>query len=66
MRWLNPVLVIAMSLAFLAHFGLIAYYGSIQIQEPNKLILWSEIALLIVILIFGLISLIREWGNIGR
>jgi len=39
-----------MSLAFLIHFALVAYYGAVQIQEPNIFILIAEIAGLVAIL----------------
>ena len=48
-------IMIALALAFLVHFELIAWYKSILIREPNPFILLIEVAglLAIIILVFG-------------
>ena len=52
------VLVIAMSLAFLAHFILMAIYGSLLIQELNPVIWALEVTGLIVCIAFALSNLL--------
>lgn len=54
------VLVCALALAFLVHFIFIARYGRISIGEPNPFILWTEIAGLVVVLVFGVAGVIGE------
>lgn len=55
------VLIIGLGAAFLAHFILIAVYGNIQIQEPNPYILYSEIALMILVIAYGVYFTIRSF-----
>jgi len=45
--------IMGMSSAFLWHFSNILRYGQHVIQEPNIVILWSEIGLLIGVFLFG-------------
>ena len=52
------VLVIALSLAFLAHFALIIKQGTVLIQEPRSWVLWSEVTLLVGCLVYAVTALI--------
>ena len=56
---LAGLIIMGLGLAFLVHFALIAYYGSVRIQEPNALILWLEIAFLAAIFSYGCWYLIK-------
>ena len=52
-------LVIGMGIALLVHLSLVKKYGESRIVEPNSSILNAEIALLAVIILFGISQLIR-------
>jgi hypothetical protein len=49
----------AVTLALLVHFALIAYYGGVTIQEENPVVLWSEIVMLVAILVFAICQAIK-------
>ena len=55
--WLAHFGLIGMSVAFLVHFGMIAKEGQVTIQEPNKAILYSEIALISFFLLLGITNI---------
>ena len=60
--WTN-IIVIALSMAFLTHFILIAIHKTIVIQEPILIILALEIVMLLAFIgfaIFNIIKLRRE------
>ena len=60
-------IIIGESLAFLWFFSNILKFGSHFINEPNRLILFSEIALLLSLLTFGIyliVNKIREGSKI--
>lgn len=60
MKVLPHLLVMALSASFLWHFSNIARYGRHTIQEPNNLILISEIAMMVGIFGFGCWSYLKE------
>ena len=53
------VLVISLSIAFLVHFGLIAYYGEVVIREPHTVILALEMTGLVGLIVFAFLNLVR-------
>lgn len=53
------MIVIGLSIAFLVHFGLIAYYGQVVISEPYTVILALEIIELTGLVVFAFINLVR-------
>ena len=56
-------LLIALAIAFLAHFSLIAKYKQVLVQELNLSMLTAEITLFIVIIglgVFNIIKLLRR------
>lgn len=57
--FLANIIVIGLSIAFLAHFGLIAYFGQVVISEPHPVILALEMIGLIVLVAFASINLVR-------
>ncbi len=61
--YLTSVLLLATSIALLWHFGMIVIKGSLIIQEPNQIILWSEVVLVISIALFALWNLILFIGR---
>ncbi len=61
MRYLLAnIIVISLSIAFLVHFGLIAYHGQIVIREPRPAVLTLEIIGLIGLIIFAVLNLARK------
>ena len=57
---LTYIMLIALDLALLGHFGCIAYYGEFVIQEQNPVMLSSEIAALVVILVFAIWQFVKR------
>ncbi len=57
--WMANCLLIALAVAFIVHFVLIAINGAIEIREPNLFILVTEVAGLVGCVIFALVNLIR-------
>lgn len=53
------VLVISLSIAFLVHFGLIAYHGQVVISEPYPVILALETTGIIGLIVFAFLNLVR-------
>ncbi len=53
MRVLMGIIVIGLSIGWLAHFTILAMYGTILVSEPNKVILYGEIAFFIALAGFG-------------
>lgn len=56
---LTNIVMIALAVAFLAHFALIIIYGGYFIREPNLAILISETTFLVVVIGFGLFNLVK-------
>ncbi len=62
-KTIPTIIMLGLAMAFLGHFALIVHYGSILIQEPNKIILATEVMLLVTVIIYGiynLVEIIRE------
>lgn len=57
--------VIGLALAILTHFGMIAYYGQVTIQEENKIILVCEIVALVAIIMATIVSIVRKHRRSG-
>ena len=55
---LANVIVISLSVAFLVHFGLIAYHGQVVISEPYPVILALEMTGLIGLMVFAFLNLV--------
>jgi len=53
------IIVIALAVAFLAHFGMIAAWGAVVIYEDSTAILYSEIALFIGVIGFAVYNIAR-------
>lgn len=58
-HFLANMIVIGLSTAFLAHFGLIVYHGEVVISEPRPFILALEIMGLIGFIVFASHNLAR-------
>ena len=56
---LANIIIIGLSVAFLLHFSLIAIHGTILIQEPCRIILYSEITMLVAFIGFAIYNLIK-------
>jgi len=57
--FLANVLVISLCIAFLVHFGLIAYHGQVVISEPRPVILALETIGIIGLIVFAFLNLVR-------
>ncbi len=57
--FLANIIVISLCIAFLVHFGLIAFYGQIVISEPYPVILGLEITGLLGLIVFAFLNLVR-------
>jgi hypothetical protein len=57
--FLANVVIIGLSVAFLAHFSLIAYYGQLVIREPHPIVLVLEMTGLIGLIVFAALNLAR-------
>jgi len=55
--FLANVVVIGLSVAFLVHFSLIAYYGQLVIGEPHLVVLVLEMTGLIGLIVFAGLNL---------
>jgi hypothetical protein len=53
------MIVIGLSVAFLAHFGLIAYYGEVTVREPHPLVLAVEMAVLTGFVVFASLNVAK-------
>ena len=51
------LLIIGMGLAFLVHFTIIGYYGSVTISEPREWVFYLEFFGLVIITGYGFIYL---------
>ena len=51
----------AQGIALLFNFILIAIYGEVKIQEPNIYILYTEIAMMVLIIAYGIYFYIVSW-----
>lgn len=58
-QYFLAMMVIGLSVAFLAHFGLIAYYGQVVITEPHPAILGMEMVVLIGFIVFASLNLTK-------
>ena len=53
------IIAISLSIAFLVHFSLIAYYGQVVISEPHPVILALEMIGLLGMIVFASLNLVR-------
>lgn len=60
---LEVVLVQAFGAAILFHFGCMVKYGNFYIQEPNGLILWSEITAISGLMFVVIVRYLRNKGG---
>ena len=65
-KFLPTFLMMLLSLAFLAHYLLILIYKRVLIQEPNLMILSSEIFLMTAIFMYGVCWFIDQWIKAGK
>jgi uncharacterized membrane protein YbhN (UPF0104 family) len=63
---ITQMLLIAMAISWLIHMVIIALSGSIYFVENNPLILWSEIAASIFIVVFAASILIMQIRRLGE
>lgn len=54
-HFIAGMLIAGMALAFLIHYFLVAYHGSIKVQEPNEIVWALEFLGFVVILGFGIL-----------
>ncbi len=63
---LSSTLLVALSVAFLWHFSNIVRFGRMYIQEPNPVILYTEIILLLSIATWGIWRVVRFLRDIAE
>jgi ABC-type nickel/cobalt efflux system permease component RcnA len=63
---ISQILLVALAISWLVHMVTIAVCGSAYFVENNRLILWSEIALTILITMYALYILIGQIQRLGE
>jgi len=63
---ISQVLLIALAISWLVHMSIIAVSGSVYFVENNDFILWTEIAITILITVFGLYILVMQIRRLGE
>jgi len=63
---ISQVLLIALAISWLVHMSIIAASGSVYFVENNAYILWTEIAITILITLFGISILIMQLRRLGE
>ena len=63
---ISQLLLIALALAWAVHMIIIAIYGKVYFVEDNPIILWLEIAVTIIICIFGISVFIAQLRRLGE
>ncbi len=58
--FMEHVLVVAMAVGFLAHFGMIVKVGPVLIGEPSGVVLGLEISAFTVFVCFGALRLLGK------
>jgi len=58
-KYIDGVIIVALSTAFLWHLSNIIRYGSHWIQEPNLVVLVVEIILIGLLFLYGLFRLVN-------
>ena len=62
----SQILLLALAIAWLIHMVLIAAYGSVYFMEENPLVLWGELAAVIIISIFATYVLVVQLQRLGE
>jgi len=63
---ISQLLLIALAIAWLVHMIIIAVNGSVYFVESNPFVLWTEIAVTIVIILFAGGVLITQLRRLGE
>ena len=63
---ISQVLLVALSLSWLIHMSLIQIYGYVYFVEQNPVILWVEIAVTVIIIIFAGFVLFTQIKRLGE
>jgi ABC-type nickel/cobalt efflux system permease component RcnA len=59
-------MLIAVAISWLIHMVIIASYGSAYFVENNKIILWSEITVSVLIIVFAFYILISQFHRLAE
>lgn len=62
----SQILLIALAISWLIHMVIIAVSGSVYFVENNPLILWSEIAVTVLITVFAISILVMQIQRLGE
>jgi hypothetical protein len=63
---ISQILLIALAVSWLVHMTTIAVYGSAYFVENNPYILWSEIAVSILITVFAIFITVLQIQRLGE
>jgi membrane protein YdbS with pleckstrin-like domain len=62
----SQLLLVALALAWVIHMALIAANGAVYFVEANPVILWIEIAVTVLISLFGLVVFAMQLRRLGE
>jgi membrane protein implicated in regulation of membrane protease activity len=62
----SQLLLIALALAWVIHMALIATNGAVYFVEANPVILWTEIAVTVLISLFGIVVFAMQLRRLGE
>ena len=62
----SQLMLIAVAVSWLVHMVIIAANGSVYFVENNKFILWSEITISALIVIFAVFILVSQFRRLGE
>ena len=60
---ISQALLVALAVSWVVHMGYIAANGSVNFVENNQFILWSEIAGLVLIVVFAILNYVISFGS---
>jgi ABC-type nickel/cobalt efflux system permease component RcnA len=62
----SQILLVALAISWLVHMGIIAVAGSAYFVEDNPFILWTEIAVSVLITLFAIYVLVGQVRRLGE
>jgi ABC-type nickel/cobalt efflux system permease component RcnA len=62
----SQLMLVAVAVSWLVHMVIIAINGSVYFVENNQFILWSEITISALIIIFAIFILVSQFRRLGE
>ena len=62
----SQVLLISVTVAWSVHMALILKYGSVHFVERNSLILYAELIVTVLVILFAAIVFALQWKRLGE